>query len=338
MTVTPPRGEGFGGPRPDPFAARGPRPRAARRRAATRAGVRAARRRRSCCASGRRRRRRRCRRRPSRAAVGARVREPRDQRAGARAGAAVDADADRRAAAGHERAAADVGARARRLGPMVTSGPAAATIQADAPGRTDTEPTSMGPDFVESPSEVFTPITHKIPTPRPMPAPQGLSAAGSSVQKDPFDDQTAVASPTEALLRAAREVSQVAPTPAERPVESEFRAGLSRLHRDQAGVRRVDRGHHLRQVLRQAALQPAAADHAATRARRSSSRSTSRTARRRSRPRRSRRSRCSRARQRDGEDGAARRVEPPTRISPPWSVTMRCTMARPRPVPRWSWS
>ena len=108
-------------------------------------------------------------------------------------------------------------------GPMVTSGPAAATIQADAPGRTDTEPTSTGPDFVESPSEVFTPITHKIPTPRPMPAPQGLSAAGSSVQKDPFDDQTAVASPTEALLRAAREVSQVAPTPAEDPVEIEFR-------------------------------------------------------------------------------------------------------------------
>jgi hypothetical protein len=96
-------------------------------------------------------------------------------------------------------------------------------MQADAPGRTDTEPTSMGPDFVESPSEVFTPITHKIATPPPMPAPQGLSAAGSSVQKDPFDDQTAVASPTEALLRAAREVSQVAPNPAEAALEQEFR-------------------------------------------------------------------------------------------------------------------
>ena len=108
-------------------------------------------------------------------------------------------------------------------GPVATSGPAAPTMQADAPGRTDTEPTSMGPDFVESPSEVFTPITHKIATPPPMPAPQGLSAAGSSVQKDPFDDQTAVASPTEALLRAAREVSQVAPNPAEAALEQEFR-------------------------------------------------------------------------------------------------------------------
>ncbi len=108
-------------------------------------------------------------------------------------------------------------------GPVATAGPSAPTMQADAPGRTDTEPTNMGPDFVESPSEVFTPITHKIATPRPMPAPQGLSAAGSSVQKDPFDDQTAVASPTEALLRAAREVSQVAPNPAEEALEQEFR-------------------------------------------------------------------------------------------------------------------
>jgi hypothetical protein len=108
-------------------------------------------------------------------------------------------------------------------GPVVTAGPSAATMQANAPGRTDTEPTNMGPDFVESPSEVFTPITRPIPTPRPMPAPQGLSAVGSTSQKDPFDDQTAVASPTEALLRAAREVSQVAPNPADDQVEQEFR-------------------------------------------------------------------------------------------------------------------
>jgi hypothetical protein len=107
-------------------------------------------------------------------------------------------------------------------GPVVTSGPAAATLHVE-PGRTDTEPTNMGPDFVESPSQVFTPITHKIPTPPPMPAPQGLSAVGSTSQKDPFDDQTAVASPTEALLRAAREVSQVAPNPAADSVEQEFR-------------------------------------------------------------------------------------------------------------------
>lgn len=108
-------------------------------------------------------------------------------------------------------------------GPSANSGPTAQTLQPDAPGRTDTEPTNMGPDFVESPSEVLTPITHKLATPRPMPAPQGMSAAGSSVHKDPFDDQTAVASPTEALLRAAREVSQVAPNPAEEALEQEFR-------------------------------------------------------------------------------------------------------------------
>jgi hypothetical protein len=109
-------------------------------------------------------------------------------------------------------------------GSVSTSAPSALTLEADAPGRTDTEPTNMGPDFVESPSEVFTPITHKVQSPRPMSAPQGLSAAGSSVQKDPFDDQTAVASPTEALLRAAREVSQVAPAPPpEDPLEVEFR-------------------------------------------------------------------------------------------------------------------
>jgi hypothetical protein len=108
-------------------------------------------------------------------------------------------------------------------GPIVTSAPSAPTMHADAPGRTDTEPQTMGPDFVESPSEVFTPITQKVPAPRPMPAPQGLSAAGSSVQKDPFDDQTAVASPTEALLRAAREVSQVSPNPADAAIEQEFR-------------------------------------------------------------------------------------------------------------------
>jgi hypothetical protein len=108
-------------------------------------------------------------------------------------------------------------------GPLATSGPSAPTMQADAPGRTDTEPTNMGPDFVESPSEVFTPITHKVQSQRGMAAPQGLSATGPSVQKDPFDDQTAVASPTEALLRAAREVSQVAANPAEDPLEHEFR-------------------------------------------------------------------------------------------------------------------
>ncbi|MGZ3407763.1 MAG: MXAN_5187 C-terminal domain-containing protein, partial [Polyangia bacterium] len=108
-------------------------------------------------------------------------------------------------------------------GPVVTAAPSAPTMQASAPGRTDTEPTNMGPDFVESPSEVFTPITHKLASPPPMPAPQGLSAVGSASQKDPFDDQTAVASPTEALLRAAREVSQVAPNPAEDAIEQEFR-------------------------------------------------------------------------------------------------------------------
>jgi hypothetical protein len=107
-------------------------------------------------------------------------------------------------------------------GPLVTSGPAAPTMHAMAPERTDTEPTNMGPDFVESPSGILAPLTHKMPPPRPMPPP-GVGAAGPSVQKDPFDDQTAVASPTEALLRATRETSQVAPNPVDEALEQEFR-------------------------------------------------------------------------------------------------------------------
>src|SRR5262249_52822260 len=106
-------------------------------------------------------------------------------------------------------------------GPIATSGPSAPTMHAMAPERTDTEPTNMGPDFVESPSEVLAPLTHKLPPPRPMPSPS-VGAAGPSIQKDPFDDQTAVASPTEALLRATRENSQVAPHPVDESLEQEF--------------------------------------------------------------------------------------------------------------------
>jgi hypothetical protein len=105
--------------------------------------------------------------------------------------------------------------------PLVTSGPGAPTMQALAPNRRDTEPQESGPDFVESPQELLTPITHRIPTPNAMPA---LGAAGSSVQKDPFDDQTAVASPSESLLRATRDTSQVGPNPVEEAaLEAEFR-------------------------------------------------------------------------------------------------------------------
>jgi hypothetical protein len=105
--------------------------------------------------------------------------------------------------------------------PTLMAPTGAPTMQAMAP-RHDTEPQAAGPDFVESPPELRTPITHRIPTPNPSPSP--LGAAGSSVQKDPFDDQTAVASPSEALLRAARDTSQVGPNPVEEAaLEAEFR-------------------------------------------------------------------------------------------------------------------
>jgi hypothetical protein len=107
--------------------------------------------------------------------------------------------------------------------PSMTSGPAAPTMQALAPSRHDTEPQDAGPDFVESPQELLTPITHRIPTP-PSPMPTPLGVAGSSVQKDPFDDQTAVASPSESLLRATRDTSGVGPNPVEEAaLEAEFR-------------------------------------------------------------------------------------------------------------------
>ncbi|MDB4970504.1 MAG: hypothetical protein JWN44_6193 [Myxococcales bacterium] len=113
----------------------------------------------------------------------------------------------------------------RNVSPMMTSGPGMPTMQGNAPGRGDTQPQEAGPDFVESPSELLTPLKHRIPTPRPMPSPvpMGVGNPGASVQKDPFDDQTAVASPSEALLRAARDSSQVAPAPVEDPLDTEFR-------------------------------------------------------------------------------------------------------------------
>jgi hypothetical protein len=113
-------------------------------------------------------------------------------------------------------------------GPLMTAPPGAPTMQAHAPGPGDTEPqATAGPDFVESPSQVLTPITHKIPTARQMPVPPpipGVGVPASIVNKDPFDDQTAVASPSEALLRAARDSSQAAPIPVEDGLESEFRS------------------------------------------------------------------------------------------------------------------
>ena len=118
---------------------------------------------------------------------------------------------------------------AEHRGPVASSPPSAPTMHANGPGgRGDTEPHGAGPDFIESPSELLTPINHRLPTPRSMPSPPpspspSMGAAGSSVQKDPFDDQTAVASPSEALLRAARDSSNVSPNPVEAALESEFR-------------------------------------------------------------------------------------------------------------------
>jgi hypothetical protein len=80
-----------------------------------------------------------------------------------------------------------------------------------------------GPDFVESPSEVLTPIAQKIPTPRSGQVPT-IGSAGPSMPKDVFDDQTAVGSPSEALLRQARDKSKVGVSPlGEEALEAEFR-------------------------------------------------------------------------------------------------------------------
>jgi hypothetical protein len=110
-------------------------------------------------------------------------------------------------------------------GPAASAASAGPAVQAQA-SPSDTEPQEAGRDFVESPSELLTPITHKLPTPRQMPSPTiaGIGTAGPSIQKDPFDDQTAVASPSEALLRAAaRDLSAVATNPMEDVLEIEFR-------------------------------------------------------------------------------------------------------------------
>jgi hypothetical protein len=83
-----------------------------------------------------------------------------------------------------------------------------------------TDPHDAGPDFVESP---IAPLGHRPPPPPP-PSPSPLSNLGPIGGKDSFDDQTAVASPSEALLRAARDISQVGPNPVEAAaLEAEFR-------------------------------------------------------------------------------------------------------------------
>jgi hypothetical protein len=124
--------------------------------------------------------------------------------------------------------------------PVATSGPSMPTMQQMSPVRSDTEPQTMGPDFVEAPPSEVKPllIPHKPPPlpaqhhapPPPIPAPMprqtvlGVGAPGPSVQKDPFDDETAVAGPTEALLRAARETPPPAAIhSAEAALDAEFR-------------------------------------------------------------------------------------------------------------------
>ena len=84
--------------------------------------------------------------------------------------------------------------------------------------RDQTDPHDAGPDFVESP---IAPLGHRAPPPIPSP----LGNLGPIGGKDSFDDQTAVASPSEALLRAAaRDISQVGPNPVEAAaLEAEFR-------------------------------------------------------------------------------------------------------------------
>jgi hypothetical protein len=122
--------------------------------------------------------------------------------------------------------------RQPKLTPIATAAPGAPTLQAQAPS-----PDKVGPDFVESPRELLTPTAHKMPTPRhlnaPMPPPPSRppppppipmpmpSPAG--IGRDPFEDQTAVASPSEALLRAARDSSQILPNPVDDALETEFR-------------------------------------------------------------------------------------------------------------------
>ncbi len=84
--------------------------------------------------------------------------------------------------------------------------------------RDQTDPHDAGPDFVES---TISPLGHRTPPPSPSP----LGNVGPIGGKDSFDDQTAVASPSEALLRAAaRDISQVGPNPVEAAaLEAEFR-------------------------------------------------------------------------------------------------------------------
>jgi Double sensory domain of two-component sensor kinase len=98
---------------------------------------------------------------------------------------------------------------------MATPPPPPSLVQS----RDTTDPHDAGPDFIESPS--MPPILHRGPPSSPSP----LSNLGSTGQKDSFDDQTAVASPSEALLRAAaRDISQVGPNPVEAAaLEAEFR-------------------------------------------------------------------------------------------------------------------
>ena len=119
--------------------------------------------------------------------------------------------------------------------------PAAPTMQAAAPGRTDTEPTDMGPDFVESPS-MFTPITHEIPTPRRCrrrgAERGGIERAEGSVRRSDGGGQ-----PTEALLARRARSRRSRRNPVEEALEAEFRQVYRDFIETKQALRRDDRRH-----------------------------------------------------------------------------------------------
>ena len=237
----------------------------------------------------------------------------------------------RRAAGRHQRAAADAGAQ-RPGGSM--SGPAAPTMQAHAPGarhraagrRARLRRVAVGgvhADHAQDPDAAADAGA------------AGLSAAGSSVQKRSVRRSDGGGQPVRgALARGARDLAGGARIRSRRRrSRQEFR----QVYRDfietkQACGESID-GITYDKFSGKLRNEPAAADHA-LRLQDGEVPGL-------------RQGRQGGAQGHAGHDvtaAAARRRGsatvktapggPPTRISPPWSLTMRCTMARPRPVPR----